>query len=240
MRTTLVLGLLAITSVAVADPAPAPTDPYPTDPAPGAPQGSEAPGRPVDPAGTPAPSPQARTAVTVRVGHGPLGIAALEISEDLRMHLGAPRDRGVLVDAVFSNTLAAKAGLKVGDLVLEIDGSAVASANDVIAAIGKRKKGDQVTLDILRTGIPTTLRATLDRDPPAWPRFEHRFRSFGPSATTGDLEDVFGGAPFGGIDFDRQLRRQIEEMRRRLEDMERRFDREAPARPLAPRGGDRT
>jgi membrane-associated protease RseP (regulator of RpoE activity) len=234
MRSKLVLGLLAIASAAVADPEPTPSDPY-AEPAAG-----DAPAPPAPrPAPQSAPAPRStspRTDVTVRVGHGPLGIVALEISPELRMHLGAPRDRGVLVDAVMPNTLAAKAGLKVGDLVLEIDNAPVGSANDVIAAVGKHKKGDQIMLDVMRTGIPTTLRATLDQDPPTWPRFEQRFRSFGSGGGAGDLDRWFDDvAPFGAGDMDRQLRQQLEDMRRRLEEMERRFE-PKQKKPLAPQG----
>jgi len=184
MRTKLALLAMAITSTyASAETEPAPADPY-AEPAPRKPIDA----RPID------------AKPTVRPSHGPLGFVALDLSPELRMHLGAPRDRGVLVDAVFPNTFAAKAGLKVGDLVLDLDNAPVTAAGDLIAGAGKRKQGDQLVLDVMRTGIPTTLRATLEQDPATSPRVEPR----------GDLE--------------RQLQRQLEEMRRRLDAMERRFE----------------
>ncbi len=137
------------------------------------------------------------------------------------MHLGAPRDRGVLVDAVVLGTLAAKIGLKVGDLVLDIDNTPIASTRDVIAAIGKHKKGDKIVLDVMRTGIPATLRTTLDQDPPP-------VRAIGVDTDRGPATMP---APGASGDLERQLRQQLDEMRRRLDEMERRFD---PAKPTPP------
>jgi S1-C subfamily serine protease len=59
--------------------------------------------------------------VTVTAGRDRLGFAAIPISRELRAHLGAPSDRGVLVDAVRADSPAARAGLRVGDVVTELD-----------------------------------------------------------------------------------------------------------------------
>src|ERR1041384_8579316 len=102
--------------------------------------------------------------VTV-TGKGRLGIVALPISPELRAHLGAPRDRGVLIDAVQPDSPAARAGLRVGDIVTDVDGSATSSASDVLGAMADRKKGDEITVIAIRNGKRVELRARLDSDP---------------------------------------------------------------------------
>src|ERR1700748_1613820 len=57
-----------------------------------------------------------------------LGFSPLDVSSELREFLGAPADGGVLVQSVKEGGPAAKAGLKVGDVVTAVDGKAVDSA----------------------------------------------------------------------------------------------------------------
>jgi len=111
-------------------------------------------------------------------GRGRLGIVALPISPELRQHLGAPSDRGVLVDAVQPDSPAAKAGLRVGDVLLDIDSEAATSARDILSAISDRKRGDSVPLVVSRGAARVPLTAKLDTDPGALPSFSQGFDGF--------------------------------------------------------------
>jgi membrane-associated protease RseP (regulator of RpoE activity) len=158
---------------------------------------------------------------TVRAGKGRLGVAVLQISPELRAHLGAPGDRGVLVDAVKPDSPAARAGVRVGDVILEVDGEAAASATDVLDAIGDRKKGEAVAIAVVRGGQRQELRATLEDDAgPAWRRGR-----LGPRARPHfDPGRWFDDPPsFGGLD--RDARRSLDEARERIEELERRLER---------------
>jgi putative serine protease PepD len=72
---------------------------------------------------------------------------------------------GALVQDVASGSPAAKAGLRVGDLVVAIDGKAVQSYSDLGARIRAHKPGDKVTLKVVRDGNETTVTATLAQRP---------------------------------------------------------------------------
>jgi membrane-associated protease RseP (regulator of RpoE activity) len=154
--------------------------------------------------------------VTATASKGRLGIAVIQISSELRSHLGAPGDRGVLVDAVKADSPAARAGLRVGDVLVEVDGEATTSAADVLGALSDRKKGDAVPIAVIRGGHRTELRATLEDDPgAAWrPAERHRM----PIVPFDDFDGF--GAP--GAE---QTRRALEEARRRLDDLEQRLQR---------------
>lgn len=168
--------------------------------------------------------------VTVTAGKGRLGIAAIQISSALRTHLGAPADRGVLIDAVRPDSPAARAGVRVGDVVVEVDGEPSRSASDMIEAMSDRKKGDAIAITVIRAGARTELRATLDMDPgPAWhgkafgnidgwkfDDFKMDGRDFGPRFEKW-FEHGFRGP---GAD---EMRRALDEARKRMERIERRL-----------------
>jgi S1-C subfamily serine protease len=71
----------------------------------------------------------------------------------------------VLVDAVRSDSPAARAGLQVGDVVTDVAGDPTTSATDVVAALAGRKHGDQVAVVAIRDHQRVELRATIADDP---------------------------------------------------------------------------
>jgi membrane-associated protease RseP (regulator of RpoE activity) len=96
---------------------------------------------------------------------GRLGVTVLGITPELRTHLGASSDRGVLVARVEPDSPAALAGIAVGDVLLEVHGRAVDSAGDVLAACARVGKGQPVEIQVLRDRKLVTLTATLAEAP---------------------------------------------------------------------------
>jgi membrane-associated protease RseP (regulator of RpoE activity) len=160
-------------------------------------------------------------ASTMRKGR--LGVVVLPISEQLRAKLGAARDRGVLVDAVQPDSPAAKAGLRVGDVITAVDGAAVQSAGDIMQAMADRKKGDTLKLSVVRDGKPLDLNAVLVTE--AAPRGGFRGdedSEMPPAGGSGEWhwlqEPDSGGANAG------EVQRQLDETRKRLDGIEQRLD----------------
>ena len=131
---------------------------------------------------SPTSSHPAPAAAHLAARHAQLGVAAIEISPELRAHFGAPSDRGVLVDRVEPGSAAEHAGIQVGDLVLEVAGQPTSSARDVRAALRAHAKGDRVGVVVLRDGKRLELTATLDAAPPA---------AVLPSGVLGELREAF-------------------------------------------------
>jgi serine protease Do len=73
----------------------------------------------------------------------------------------APEGPGAKVDWVFSQSAAAKAGVKMDDTLLSVQGNAVSDQRSLLALLGKMKPGDVVTLKLLRDGKELELKATL-------------------------------------------------------------------------------
>jgi putative serine protease PepD len=72
---------------------------------------------------------------------------------------------GAQVSAVKAASPALTAGLKAGDVITAIDGTSVASADDLTAKISAHQPGDKVTLSVTRNGSTLKLDVTLGTRP---------------------------------------------------------------------------
>lgn len=143
-----------------------------------------------------------------------LGVSVQPMSPELREHFGAPKDNGVLVESIQDDSPAAKAGLRVGDIVLSVDGKDVKSAVDLRLALREKKEGDSVRIDLLRGRARQTVVATVkEREAPRVLQLE-------------DLPTVVGSPEFrarlmSGDCGDLQTR--IRELETRLKDLEKKL-----------------
>ena len=76
-----------------------------------------------------------------------------------------PDDGGALIQRVETGGPAARAGIRVGDVIIAFDGQRVTSMGGLIALILDKKPGDTVTIDLRRDDQATTVRATLASRP---------------------------------------------------------------------------
>jgi S1-C subfamily serine protease len=95
---------------------------------------------------------------------GRLGVMVMSLTPELRKHLGAAEDRGVLVAHVEPGTPAASAGIAVGDVIVNVQGRAIGGAADVLTALAHVAKGKPVAVEIVRDKKPLSLQATLAND----------------------------------------------------------------------------
>lgn len=101
------------------------------------------------------------------VVRGYLGILGQNITPTLAQALGLPSPangtpaRGALVASVVAGGPASKAGVKVGDVILTVNGNHVRSGHDLAVKVTAIKPGSTATLGILRSGkamnIPFTV-----------------------------------------------------------------------------------
>ncbi len=71
---------------------------------------------------------------------------------------------GLFISKVFENTGAAAAGLKEGDMILDVDGQKVASTTELNALRDTKKPGDKLKFRILREGETKEVDVTLGED----------------------------------------------------------------------------
>jgi S1-C subfamily serine protease len=77
----------------------------------------------------------------------------------------AGRERALLVVGVTPDGPAAKAGLLVGDVLLDFDGHAVEAPEDLLDLLLGDRVGRQVPITVMRGGSTTTLTPTVGERP---------------------------------------------------------------------------
>jgi Do/DeqQ family serine protease len=95
------------------------------------------------------------------VHRGMLGVSVQAVSADLARSLGLSQVRGALVSAVTPDSPAERAGLRQGDLVLEIDGQPVNDSNALRNQVSRHQPGTEVTLTVQRDGRQRRVTAKL-------------------------------------------------------------------------------
>lgn len=88
-----------------------------------------------------------------------VGVSIADVSEDAAQY-GVPE--GASVKAVTDGAPAAKAGVEVGDVIVEANGKAVSGSSDFIAVVRSSKDGDELTLKVYRQGEYKTVKLTVE------------------------------------------------------------------------------
>ena len=109
-----------------------------------------------------------------------LGAKLQNVSKDIADSLGLDRPVGALVVGVTPGSPAAKAGLKRGDLISEIDGQSVDDAPGVDFRLGVKPLGGVASLTILRAGKKLIAPVELAAAPETPPREAIRIKSRSP------------------------------------------------------------
>jgi serine protease Do len=89
---------------------------------------------------------------TGRVRRGELGIRPQTVTPVLAAGLGLPRNSGVVLADVIPGSPADVAGLRVGDVVVSLDGKAMENGRQFQVGLYRHVVGDIVTLNVLRDG----------------------------------------------------------------------------------------
>jgi S1-C subfamily serine protease len=100
-----------------------------------------------------------------------LGVSVAPVSGQLAEYFGVTG--GVLVQEVVEDSPAARAGLRAGDVIREVDGTAVSTQADVVSAIGRAGDGASLEIQITRDRQDRRVTATLpERERPQAPRIQ--------------------------------------------------------------------
>ncbi len=94
-----------------------------------------------------------------KVVRGRLGVTASSADAGMAEALGAPGKSGLIIDAV-----SAQAGLKIGDLLLSVEGRKLEVVRDLSMALIDSKPGDTVKVEIVRDGKTIALAVALEAD----------------------------------------------------------------------------
>jgi serine protease Do len=90
-----------------------------------------------------------------------LGIDAENLRGEFGNFFGAPDGEGVLVRRVFANTAAAKAGVKVGDVITSLDGERIRNVSELREKLLTNREGKSLKLGVVRNKSELTLSVEL-------------------------------------------------------------------------------
>ena len=96
-----------------------------------------------------------------RVGNtGRLGVTIEDLDTQLAEYFGVKE--GVLVKSVAADCVAAKAGLKAGDVITSVNGRHIYDSSDVTRALDRVENNGEVTLEVTRDRKQQTLKGKLE------------------------------------------------------------------------------
>lgn len=95
------------------------------------------------------------------VQRGVLGVMIRSVDGNLAKEKNISINDGAYVDSLLDNSAAAKAGVKIGDVITKVNETHIKSSPDLQAAIATHRPGDEVTLGINRAGKDIDVKVTL-------------------------------------------------------------------------------
>jgi Do/DeqQ family serine protease len=95
------------------------------------------------------------------VQRGYLGVTIRSLDGNLAKERDLDITEGVLVDSVGTESAAEKAGIKIEDVIISVDGNDVKTASELQELIARKRPGDQVSVDVLRDEKKKSFDVTL-------------------------------------------------------------------------------
>ena len=96
-----------------------------------------------------------------KVTRGWLGISVQDISDDIAKNLNHQNKGGALVSDVFKGDPADQAGIKVGDIITEINGKPIQDTHELLLTIAALQVGQKMNVKAIRDGKEMTFRVTV-------------------------------------------------------------------------------
>ena len=110
-----------------------------------------------------------------RVVRGWLGLNIQDVTRDLAESFGMSRPAGALVRGLAADGPAAKAGIQLGDVILEYDAKVLRRSEELPPLVGRTAPGKKDVIKVLRGSKPVTLNAIVgELPPPAPPQVERK------------------------------------------------------------------
>jgi len=140
---------------------------------------------------------------TGTVHRGLLGVKIQDVTPDIAATLELPSNSGALVYEINPDSAAEKAGIKIEDVIISINGTRLRDSGSLRNSVGLLPPGEKIAVGLIRDGKEQTLTAVLGELTPtavlsAAPREEEKEEA--------DLDVIFRGAeivdnssPSGGL-----------------------------------------
>jgi serine protease Do len=101
-----------------------------------------------------------------RVSRGYMGVGLTDVTPSIQRALGLSVARGALVQDVTDDSPANRSGVRVYDVIVDVEGHDIQSNDDLIRDISARQPGSVARVQIVRDGRRLTLPVRLTERPP--------------------------------------------------------------------------
>ncbi len=91
------------------------------------------------------------------VTRGYIGVEAQSVSGAMSKALNLPHEGGALIASVMPNTPAERAGLKPGDVIVDVNGQEIKNPSDLANHVADVKPDTDAKLSVIRDGKPVTI-----------------------------------------------------------------------------------
>ena len=96
------------------------------------------------------------------IQRGTFGISIQDLTTDLTRALRLPpNSRGAVVSGVKTDSAAARAGVRTGDLIVSVNQQAIRNASHLSTQLALLRVGDLVSVEVIRDGRPQRLQARI-------------------------------------------------------------------------------
>ena len=95
------------------------------------------------------------------VARGWLGVLIQDVTRELAESFDMKKPTGALVAKVVDNSPAGKAGIEVGDIIVEFDGKAVNDSSDLPPLVGRTPIGKKAPVKVIRNGKTRMLKVEI-------------------------------------------------------------------------------
>jgi serine protease DegQ len=109
---------------------------------------------------------------TGSVTRGWIGVEVQDIGMDAPDSGKRPGTKGVLIAAVVRGGPAERAGVKAGDILVEVDGKPVPDSSTMLNVVAATEPGKTALLKLIRGSADVSIKITVGRRPKPRPRAE--------------------------------------------------------------------
>jgi serine protease Do len=102
-----------------------------------------------------------------KVSRGYIGVTLESVNPELAQQFGLKDTHAAVITQVSPGKPGDKAGLKVGDAIVGIDGQKIEDSNDLTLKVTEHAPGSTVSLDVIRNGQTMKVNVTLGQRPTA-------------------------------------------------------------------------
>ncbi|HHI02981.1 MAG: hypothetical protein DRP51_11265 [Candidatus Zixiibacteriota bacterium] len=158
-----------------------------------------------------------------------IGINLESLNDQLAEYFGVDDGEGILITEVLEDSPAEKAGLKAGDVIIEIDGEEITDISDIQEAVHQKEEGEKVELTLLRNKKKKEFSVEVAEAPESFDKiFMHHFpgqddfQFFSPKMKGmffGDLDDDSFSADEHKEAMEK-MQNEIDKLKKKLKDIE--------------------